>query len=46
MDMSSDDAGFYDNDGTGAGAEVMTFSQDNISDNIILEDDSIGDGTL
>ena len=44
MDMSSDDAGFYDNEaGTGGGAEVMTFSQDNISDNIILEDDSIGD---
>ena len=44
MDMSSDDAGFYDNDGSnGGGAEVMTFSQDNISDNIILEDDSIGD---
>ena len=44
MDMSSDDAGFYDNDaGTSGGAEVMTFSQDNISDNIILEDDSIGD---
>ena len=44
MDMSSDDAGFYDNEaGTSGGAEVMTFSQDNISDNIILEDDSIGD---
>ena len=44
MDMSSDDAGFYDNDGSNTGgAEVMTFSQDNISDNIILEDDSIGD---
>ena len=44
MDMSSDDAGFYDNEaGTGGGAEMMTFSQDNISDNIILEDDSIGD---
>ena len=44
MDMSSDDAGFYDNEaGTSGGAEVMTFSQDNISDNIILDDDSIGD---